>query len=177
MKRFALISMAVVCGFGLVGCEKEKPPVTPDQVLEAAPEKKTPDAKEDGKDDDANKANASVDDQIAKMCELPEARFDFDSSSVSGDARKVVGLIASCFLTGPGKGKSINVVGHADSRGEEEYNLALGQRRSGSMASLFQQAGLGEDRVNSSSRGELDATGTDASGWSRDRRVEILLAK
>jgi len=176
MKRFGLFSLAIVCGLGAFGCEKEKPPVTPDNV-EATPPETKPAAKADDKDDDANKASASVDDKIAKMCDLPEARFDFNSASVGAEATNVIAAIAKCFLEGPGKGKNINVVGHADPRGEEEYNFALGQRRAGSVGSLFKKAGLSEDRVSTSSRGELDATGTDDAGWSRDRRVEIQLAQ
>ncbi len=174
MKPCSFIALILVCGFGGFGCEAPKPPATPDKVEDEVPV--TPKSKPVAKDDDAQPVRATADEKIVKMCELPDAQFDFDSSSVSADGRKVVGLIATCFLQGPGKGKHLNVLGHADPRGEEEYNLALGQRRAGSVGGLFKAAGLGEDRVSTSSRGELDATGTDAAGWSHDRRVEIQLA-
>jgi peptidoglycan-associated lipoprotein len=176
--RLRLASVLLLVALA-AGCSK-KPPVTTDKVDEVATPKKPEAAKEAAsdstKDDDANRATATVDDKIAKMCDLPEARFDFNSSSIGGDARRVIDVIARCFLEGPGKGKNLNVVGHADPRGEEEYNFALGQRRAGSVATLLRKAGLGEDRVSTTSRGELDATGTDDAGWARDRRVEIQLA-
>lgn len=139
-----------------------------------------PPAPQDGDGDGNVKSETSapvgVDDRIAKMCDLPEARFDFDSASVSPSAKRVLDAIVTCFTTGPGKGHNMNVVGHADPRGETEYNFGLGQQRAGSVASYLKKAGLADDRVESSSRGELEATGTEEAGWSRDRKVEILLA-
>jgi len=173
------LASALLLGTLATGCPK-KPPVSTDKVDEVATTKKPDDAAKPPadatKDDDANRATAAVDDKIAKMCDLPEARFDFNSSSIGADARRVIDVIARCFLEGPGKGKNLHIVGHADPRGEEEYNFALGQRRAGSVATLLRKAGLGEDRVGTTSRGELDATGTDDAGWARDRRVEIQLA-
>jgi peptidoglycan-associated lipoprotein len=194
MKRLGLLVVMATLGFS-VGCGEKKPAVTPDTVddgtssdkgkaadaskAEADDEKKpgseAPKA-DSSRDDERNKATATVDDRVAKMCDLPEARFDFDSAIIGGDGRRVLEAIAKCFVSGPGKGKNLNVVGHADPRGEEEYNFALGQRRDGSVAALLKKSGLGEDRVSTTSRGELDATGQDEAGWSRDRRVEILLA-
>lgn len=178
MIRLRLSPALLLCAL-LVGCGKKQPPVTADNVEEPARQKKVAEPATETKSDkdvDANSATASVDDKIAKMCDLPEARFDFNSASVGADARKMIDAIARCFLDGPGKGKNLNVVGHADPRGEEEYNFALGQRRAGSVGALLKKAGLGEDRVSTTSRGELDATGTDDAGWMRDRRVEIQLA-
>jgi peptidoglycan-associated lipoprotein len=118
-----------------------------------------------------------IDDRIVKMCNLPEAHFDFDSAAVSEAAKNMLEKLADCFLNGAGKGKNMRIVGHADPRGETEYNFALGQRRAGSVAQYLGNKGLGEDRIATSSRGELDATGTEESGFSRDRKVEIVLAE
>jgi peptidoglycan-associated lipoprotein len=151
--------------------------VTPDKREEVKVEKKPAVAKKTEQDDDSLPTNANIDDKIAKMCDLPEARFDFNSSTMSPGAKKVLDSIAKCFKDGPGKGKSMTIVGHADPRGEEEFNFGLGQRRAGAVAAYLKSAGLGEDRYSTSSRGELDATGTDEAGWSKDRRVEIMLAQ
>ncbi len=134
---------------------------------------------DDGDEDDdksETRSPVNVDDRVTKMCDLPEPRFRFDSASISSQARGVLEAIATCFKTGPGKGHSLNIVGHTDPRGEPEYNFGLGQKRAGSVANYLHKAGLGNDRIESSSRGELDATGTDAAGWNRDRKVDILLA-
>ncbi len=119
----------------------------------------------------------TVDDRIAKMCALPVSRFGFDSTSIGGEARKVLDAIADCFVDGAGKGKGLKLVGHADPRGDVDYNFGLGHRRAGSVATYFGKKGIAEDRMDISSLGESEASGTDEAGWQRDRRVEILLAE
>ena len=118
----------------------------------------------------------NIDERIRKMCNLPEARFDFDSASVGVGAKQTLDALVTCFKDGPGKGHNLRLVGHADPRGETQYNFALGQRRAGSVAGYLTRAGLADSRIETSSRGELEASGTDAAGWAQDRRVEILLA-
>ena len=117
-----------------------------------------------------------IDDRIVKACgDLPVAHFAFDSAAINGDAASALGAVARCFDSGPLKGKSMKLVGHADPRGEAGYNLALGQDRATSVASFLENRGVGADRVSTMSKGEMDATGTDEAGWARDRKVEIFL--
>ena len=172
MNHIIKASCIVLAGCLVAGCAEDPkpPPNTPDNTGGAVTT--TPGPKGDGGD----VTPVGISDVIAKMCDLPEARFDFDSSSVSGSAQAMLNKLAECFLTGKGKGKNMKIVGHADERGETEYNFALGQRRAGSIANYLGKKGLGDDRVASSSAGELEATGTDKPGWARDRKVEILLA-
>jgi peptidoglycan-associated lipoprotein len=119
----------------------------------------------------------NIDQRVVDMCKLPEPHFAFDSAALSPEADQVLDSIASCFENGPGKGKSMKLIGHADPRGETMYNFALGQHRAGSVASYLEHKGLPDSRVSSSSRGALDATGTDEATWAQDRRVDILLAQ
>jgi peptidoglycan-associated lipoprotein len=119
-----------------------------------------------------------VDQRILKACgDIPIAHFAFDSAAIQPDARDALDAIARCFTTGPLAGKGMSLVGHTDSRGELEYNFALGQRRSGSVADYLISRGVSRGRVTATSHGELDATGTDESGWARDRKVDVLLAE
>ena len=53
--------------------------------------------------------------------------------------------------------------------------MALGARRAGGVHSYLATLGVANDRLQDSSRGELDSTGTDQAGWRRDRRVDIVL--
>jgi peptidoglycan-associated lipoprotein len=166
-----------VAALAMMGCssDPEKPPATADDGRNTVVPAPTPKPKSDG-DGEGDPSRVGIDDRIVKLCNLPEPRFDFDSTRVGSAAAKVLDALAECFLNGPGKGKSIRLVGHADPRGETEYNFGLGQRRAGEVASYLGGKGLGEDRVATSSRGELDATGTDDEGYSKDRRVDIVLA-
>jgi peptidoglycan-associated lipoprotein len=118
-----------------------------------------------------------IDDKIIKACgDLPTAHFAFDSAAIGPDAQTALDALARCFATGPLKGRSMRLVGHADQRGETEYNIALGQKRAGSVAVyLTGKAGLGKAQVLTLSKGAFEATGTDEEGWARDRKVEIFL--
>lgn len=166
----ASTALAFLAG-GVVGCSDDPTPKTQDDVRTTG----TSTAKKgDGADD--MKSAVQIDDKIIKACgDLPTAKFGFDSSEVTPEASNALDALARCFVSGPLKGKGMKLVGHADARGETEYNLALGQRRAGSVAGFLQKKGLEDARMESSSKGEFEATGTDDDGWARDRKVEILL--
>jgi peptidoglycan-associated lipoprotein len=88
----------------------------------------------------------------------------------------VLKKLADCFSTGPLKGKRMRLVGHADPRGDEEYNRVLGQRRADNVKNAISGEGLASAQMETVSRGEDDANGTDDAGWAKDRRVDIVLA-
>jgi peptidoglycan-associated lipoprotein len=69
----------------------------------------------------------------------------------------------------------MRLVGHADPRGDEEYNMTLGNRRADNVKTAIVDAGLAASQVATTSRGEMDATGTDEASWEKDRRVDVLL--
>lgn len=118
-----------------------------------------------------------IDDRILQACgDLPKARFAFDSSTIVGEAATVLDALAKCFTTGPLAGKGMKIVGHADPRGEVEYNLGLGQRRAGGVAEYLAGKGMEKAKLETSSKGDLEATGVDEAGWANDRRVDVLLA-
>lgn len=126
-------------------------------------------------DTEKQDASIAVDEKVAALCDLPRANFSFNSTKLNEDAKSALNALAQCFVTGPARDKGLRLVGHADPRGDEEYNFALGQRRAGSVATYLEGKGLEAARVESSSRGELDARGSDESSWARDRKVEVYL--
>ena len=165
----ASTALAFLAG-GVAGCSDDPTPKTQDDVRTTS----TSTAKKGDEKD--TKSAIQIDDKIVKACgDLPTAKFGFDSSEVTPEASNALDALARCFVSGPLKGKGMKLVGHADARGETEYNLALGQRRAGSVAGFLQKKGLEDGRMETSSKGEFEATGTDDDGWARDRKVEILL--
>lgn len=130
--------------------------------------------------DTATESSGSIhiDDEILRACgDLPKAQFAFDSSRIQDDAARVLDALAACFTKGALAGRSMKLVGHADPNGEVEYNLALGQRRSGGVADYLATKGMEKAKMEATSKGEFDATGVDEAGWARDRRVDVLLVK
>jgi peptidoglycan-associated lipoprotein len=103
-------------------------------------------------------------------------KFDYDKDELAPEDRKVLDQIATCLTTGALKGKAIALIGRADPRGTEEYNLGLGSRRSESVSQYLGRLGVQKPQLGVTTRGALDATGTDESGWQQDRRVDIQLA-
>lgn len=120
-------------------------------------------------------ASLEVSEAIARVCALPDSTFDFDSSAIEGSVARALDVLAACFLEGDLAGRHLKIIGHADPRGTEDYNLALGQRRAGSVANYLVGKGLPEARIETTSVGEYEAKGKDEAGWARDRRVEVLL--
>ncbi len=117
---------------------------------------------------------------LRKACGIDDVnaapKFDFDQSKLSSNDRNVLSQIATCLTTGPLKGHSVSLVGRADPRGENEYNMNLGEERAMSAKIYLQQLGVDQGRVRETSRGALDATGHDEESWRVDRRVDIELA-
>lgn len=103
--------------------------------------------------------------------------FDYDKDELLAEDRAVLDQIATCLTTGALKGKQVELVGRADPRGTEEYNIGLGSRRSNTVSAYLGRLGVGQPQMLSTSRGALEATGTDEEGWKKDRRVDILLAQ
>ena len=130
-------------------------------------------------DDDPSKSQINISEEIKKACGISDsdAYFAFDSAHIRPQDHKILGQLATCFTSGPLAGREMRLVGHADPRGDEDYNMVLGGRRADNVKAFIVQKGLDDGKVVTSSRGEMDATGTDESSWSRDRRVDVMLGE
>jgi len=105
------------------------------------------------------------------------AFFAFDSAALSSGDQHLLNEVATCFETGPLARRSITLTGRADPRGTEEYNRNLGDRRATGVQRYLENRGMAAANLSESSRGALDATGTDEDGWTQDRRVDVDLVK
>lgn len=72
---------------------------------------------------------------------------------------------------------TITVAGHADSRGAEDYNMDLSQRRALSVANYLASHGVDQARLNSIGYGESRPIGDNSTtdGQTLNRRVEITI--
>lgn len=96
--------------------------------------------------------------------------FEFDSSSLSPDARAVLDRQVSWM--GQYGSVKVTIEGHCDERGTREYNLALGERRATAVRNYLVAKGVPADRLSTISYGKErpEATGSDESSWARNRR-------
>jgi peptidoglycan-associated lipoprotein len=125
----------------------------------------------------ATSGNIQIAQEILAACGIAaaDAFFPFDSSRLERKDVKALNDVAVCFTTGPMKGHSLKLIGHADPRGAPAYNLTLGQSRADSVQKYLTDKGIPQTNAPSTSRGAIDAAGTDETGWARDRRVDIML--
>jgi outer membrane protein OmpA-like peptidoglycan-associated protein len=123
----------------------------------------------------------NVSDEIRKACGIDDSdrapKFDFDSSQLSSNDRDILAQIAKCLTTGPLKGRSVELTGRTDPRGESEYNMNLGASRAKSADDYMAGLGVAANQMSLTSRGALDATGHDEETWRHDRRVDVNLIK
>lgn len=100
--------------------------------------------------------------------------FDYDRSSIRAEYGEVLQAHGAWLAANPGRG--VRLEGHADERGTPEYNLALGARRSNTVAQALTALGAGSGQWTAVSFGEEKpvAGGANEVAWSRNRRVELV---
>ena len=105
--------------------------------------------------------------------------FDYNSAYLALDGRAALDIeIQKIIATIQARGGNrvlIRIEGHTDERGSDEYNLALGQRRSDSVARYMITKGIERSQIQSVSYGESRALsgGSGEAAWAENRRVEI----
>lgn len=171
----ACATCALACG-----SDPKPPPVAPVAVVEPPPPPPPPEPEPPLKKlgDDPRRSNINVSDEIKVACGISdaEAKFAFDSARVRRGDQPVLNKLVQCFTVGKLQGRTLRLVGHADARGESEYNMVLGGKRADNVKRYLVAQGLSDRQSETTSRGEMDSTGTDESGWAEDRRVDVILA-
>lgn len=183
----ALVGMAALAGCDAPGfTSKAKSPSATGPVPPALGQTTTTSAAMAGQGTNGAQAplvftpGLSVSDVIAKACGIaPRAQvgpsFEYDSAALADADRQLLGDVAKCLTEGALRGKAVTLIGRADARGEPEYNMTLGESRANTVHRYLVDLGVGKDRMRSTSRGEMDATGTTEEGWAKDRRVDLEL--
>jgi len=129
----------------------------------------------------ATSPTLGVADNLVRQCQLhitnreQAPRFGFDDVELLPEDRQVLEQIAQCLTQGPLRGKQVRLIGRADPRGTEEYNLALGSRRAESVSAYLERLGVPDRQLAATTRGDIDAIGTDETSWQQDRRVDLEL--
>jgi peptidoglycan-associated lipoprotein len=108
--------------------------------------------------------------------DLKPIYFDTDRALLLEDARTMLSEYAETLLDDP-DGGVVAIEGHCDERGDEEYNLALGERRAAVVSQYLKNLGVPAARLRTVSRGEMEpaATGHTETAWRLNRRAEIHL--
>jgi outer membrane protein OmpA-like peptidoglycan-associated protein len=101
--------------------------------------------------------------------------FDYDRAYVRHDFMARLHDLSRALQSHPGM--SIEIVGHADARGSDDYNLDLSERRALSVGAVLRDDGVPRRSIETRGLGESDPIATNATdaGRARNRRVEIRL--
>lgn len=101
--------------------------------------------------------------------------FDFNRAEVKYQFMPRVQDIARTLARYPSM--SVNIVGHADAIGSDEYNRRLSVERAESVGQALAQFGVEYRRISASGMGEWSPIASNATEWGRaqNRRVEISI--
>jgi OOP family OmpA-OmpF porin len=114
--------------------------------------------------------------RIVKNVSLSGDALFANNSAVLTDAGKaaVDPIIAEVFAI---TNSEVSLVGHADSRGKDDYNKALSQRRAQSVADYMVSKGVAASAISVAGLGESNPVATNATpeGRAKNRRVDASL--
>ncbi|MDR2198443.1 MAG: OmpA family protein [Deltaproteobacteria bacterium] len=116
----------------------------------------------------------AVDDAARRAFLNDYVYFDFDKYNIrSSEVPKIDAKAAYLKATG----SSSQLIGYADERGTEAYNLALGDRRSKSAANYLVSQGVAASKLTTDTGGESNPRdpGHNEAAWALNRRVEFTL--
>ena len=175
----ALLAFALL----LPGCSKKPPetaPPPPPTVTEAPP---TTDIEDTSMAKPVDPVEKPVEKSIAQIQEdaenqglLGDVFYSFDKYDLSADAKSRLARNAE-FMKGEGNDLAFTIEGHCDERGTNEYNIALGQRRSTAALDYLVSMGVPASRFKTISYGEEKPFCRESSEacWQKNRRARFVI--
>lgn len=106
---------------------------------------------------------------------LKDIYFDYDRYDLSADARTVLRSNADWLKSNPNA--RVEIEGHCDDRGTNEYNLALGAKRAQSAREYLSTLGVAAARLSTISYGEeIPVCKEEGEGcWKQNRRARFVI--
>jgi outer membrane protein OmpA-like peptidoglycan-associated protein len=109
---------------------------------------------------------------------LSDVLFDFNQATLKPGAKEKLSKLAGILLAFPGQ-YQMEIEGHTDAIGSDQYNLKLSEARATSVRDYIAQAGIPSTRiiaVRGFGKVRPVATNDTAEGRQMNRRVEIIIA-
>jgi peptidoglycan-associated lipoprotein len=119
--------------------------------------------------------NTMGDSDSGKAMGLQTIHFPYDSSSLDSDAKSALKNNAQ-ILKDKGSAK-VQIEGHCDERGGIQYNIALGEKRAGSVKKYLVDLGVAGDRIATISFGKERpiAQGSTEEAHGKNRRANFVI--
>jgi outer membrane protein OmpA-like peptidoglycan-associated protein len=101
--------------------------------------------------------------------------FEFSKSDLGDSAKKNLGSLVDILNKYPNT--NIEIQGHTDSRGSDEYNMGLSVRRAETVKSFLEGQGIAASRMTTKGFGESAPgyTNDTQEGMAQNRRVEFII--
>lgn len=169
-KMWIIVTLLLVLpGFMLtVACQKK---VAVQQQPVAVEEKEEPVVAEEKEEPVAVPPSTKLDAMVMEE----DIHFDFDKYNLTPTAQENLLRKAEWLRQNPDV--TVTIEGHADERGTNEYNLALGDRRADSAKGFLLNLGISASRLTTISYGEERPLCNESNEecWSKNRRGNFVL--
>lgn len=202
MKKISgLIFIVMITAF-LTGCPKKQTivneqstaPAVDKKVSAQAEEKARKEAEEKAKAENEAKAKKDAEERTRRETEekaiaeaekrrkeaeaiktfrVEDLHFEYDRSDIEGGDRETLKSVAEWLLKN--KDAKIQIEGHCDERGNDEFNLALGERRAHSAKHYLITLGINESRISTITYGKEKPLCSESNEdcWSKNRRAHF----
>ena len=167
-----LFVLMATASLALGACKKKTTPTqapTPALAAPVTPTRNDPPAAPKT-DDSAAKAAAIA---AARATVLSTIYFEYDADELRDDAK--ASLDRKILILNANPALRVRISGHCDDRGSDEYNIALGRRRSEQAKKYLSDRGIDASRVETTTFGRekpaMQGTGEEA--WSKNRRDDF----
>jgi peptidoglycan-associated lipoprotein len=121
------------------------------------------------------KRTPGIEGEVFESSLLKPIFFDYDKYDIRPADTEI--LKGNSALLKKFPNMKIQIEGHCDERGTNEYNLALGERRANSTKKYLTSLGITADRVSTISYGEekpMDPSHNEEA-WTKNRRANFLI--
>jgi outer membrane protein OmpA-like peptidoglycan-associated protein len=107
---------------------------------------------------------------------INDVLFDFNKYTLKPGAREKLAKVSGILLAYPGL--KLQLEGHTDSIGSDEYNMKLSQARADAVRDFLIQQGVGDANITATGLGKADpvASNDTPAGRQQNRRVELVVS-
>ena len=181
----AAAGAAVGAALGYIACqETEAAPPAPEPVAAPAPApvpQPEPEKDSDGdgvldRSDDCPDTPKGTPVDARGCPEIPDLQgvhFEFDKHSITAEGKAILDSGVQILDRNPHV--RVEIVGHTDSTGSDDYNQKLSERRADSVRAYLESQGISSSRISAEGRGESQPASSNDTreGRAQNRRVEL----
>ena len=183
-KALLCVLLTLLLAGALAGCKKKTPATTPEVPATPAGDRQPPPPPraepqepfptEPFKEPESMGGDI---DEWNRSGVLKTVYFSYDSSDLGESAKQTLQRNAEWLKAHPDT--KVVVEGHCDERGTIEYNVALGERRAGSVRDYLSTLGVARPRIRIKTFGEERPVdpGHGEGAWTKNRRGEFVLER